>query len=879
MNLFRKNSGQEKHINGSLADRISPDQLLESITDAVFITDTRLNIYYVNKAAGEMTGCNRADLPGEKICRFICSPEIEKSLTAAINSRKETFFTNETVSGKSGIRIECDIIVTPVVQDDAIEAVILTFRDTGKERKIRELRRSCEIISEQTEKPIIQVNENGKPILFNQALLKMTGRSSHLISNDLWLRKYFAEIIFQADGITSLKDITQKYPAAQEIRINKGSQQKLIRIHTEKAGNETGAGYIFIFEEFYNNDNPGTNPIQVISGQNENRLQPVLITSDIGIWALIPSTGKMLLDKRSKELAGFAADSTVNFEDFINCIHTDDRTVFLHGINPSEENKNTADFDIDFRIIRKNDTIERWINSKGKALYNDMAQKLRITGTMSDITEKKHSEKKLAASERRFRNLADTAPVFIWLTGTNLKAEYLNDKWVEYTGIDGTAENNWKTVFHPEDLEAMVSLMHNSFQTRSPFTVESRIKRKSDGSYRWILFTGVLRSVTGELPEGFIITGIDINERKESEKALSDSLSKFSFLAESMPQKLWLTDNNGYIDYINNQWLQYTGVSSEALKEKGWKKIIHPGDLAECRRIWKQALETGAQSEAEARFRNSKGEYRWHITRGNALKDEHGNVIMWVGTSTDIHDKKSAFENLTRAHLQLKKVNTDLDNFIYTASHDLRAPISNLEGLLAALLEEGELTEAQNSIMDMINSSIERFKTTICDLTEITKAQRVIEDDLQTINLKSMLEEVSLDMSALFTAYKPVIRYRLAVKEIKYSRKNIRSILYNILSNALKYSSPERRPEILITTSSLNGYILLTIRDNGLGISPENQNKIFGMFKRAHQHVEGTGIGLYIIKRMIENSGGRIEVESREGEGSAFKIYLRKGNG
>jgi two-component system CheB/CheR fusion protein len=158
------------------------------------------------------------------------------------------------------------------------------------------------------------------------------------------------------------------------------------------------------------------------------------------------------------------------------------------------------------------------------------------------------------------------------------------------------------------------------------------------------------------------------------------------------------------------------------------------------------------------------------------------------------------------------------------------------------------------------------------DLTEITKVERLNQEEGQEITFSEILEEVKLDIRELIHSFDPVISTDFAVKGIYYSRKNMRSIIYNLLSNALKYSAPDRKPEVRITTELKNDCITLSLADNGLGLSERDKSKVFGMFKRAHQHIEGTGVGLYMIKKMIENANGTIEVESEKGVGSTFMV-------
>jgi signal transduction histidine kinase len=176
----------------------------------------------------------------------------------------------------------------------------------------------------------------------------------------------------------------------------------------------------------------------------------------------------------------------------------------------------------------------------------------------------------------------------------------------------------------------------------------------------------------------------------------------------------------------------------------------------------------------------------------------------------------------------------------------------------------------------MMVKSVEKLKKTIQELLEIGKIQKSVQDEDQENTLKDLIEEVTFSLKDLIVNYKANIEIDVDnCSDIKFSPKNLRSIHYNLISNSIKYSSLERNLEILIKTTMSDKYCVLIVKDNGLGIKKENQDKIFNKYKRLHDHVEGTGLGLYMVKRIVENAGGKIEVESELGKGSTFKIFFK----
>ncbi len=386
-----------------------------------------------------------------------------------------------------------------------------------------------------------------------------------------------------------------------------------------------------------------------------------------------------------------------------------------------------------------------------------------------------------------------------------------------------------------------------------------------------------------------------IKERTKAEEKAKLSEERYRFLADSIPQIVWTANAKGSIDYINKHGFDYAGMDFEHSKGWGWLAILHPHDYIKTLKKWRHSLLTGEPYELEYRLLRKDGEYRWHLSRALPMRDPNGKIVKWFGTATEIHDQKLTLEYLAKVkediekmneqlsmnNAELNRINQDLDNFVYTASHDLKAPVANIDGLLemldVSLHEKLVGDEEIENIVQLIKGSIERFQRTIKELTDIGKIQKNIHEDIEEIDIASVLEELKLDIQNQIKESGALITSDLSeVSKLKFSKVNFRSVFYNVLINAIKYKSPERTPLIEIKTIDKAGYVVLEIKDNGLGIKESQQEKIFSMFKRFQSHIEGSGIGLYIVKRIIENANGKIEVDSVEGKGSAFRIYFPK---
>jgi signal transduction histidine kinase len=232
-------------------------------------------------------------------------------------------------------------------------------------------------------------------------------------------------------------------------------------------------------------------------------------------------------------------------------------------------------------------------------------------------------------------------------------------------------------------------------------------------------------------------------------------------------------------------------------------------------------------------------------------------------------------EELQLTNRQLTRTNVDLDTFVYTASHDLKAPIANIESIVLALRDTLPTAVQQEvtHLLDLLDQTVTRFQGTIGQLTDISRLQLAHSGPAELVVLAPVVENVRLDLAPSLAAAQTQLTIEVPAElVVSFSPSNLRSIVYNLLSNAIKYRAPDRPAQVQLRAAQTDLGVVFTVQDNGLGMSEVQQRQLFGLFQRLHTHVEGTGVGLYITKRLVENGGGTIAVESQVDRGTTFTL-------
>lgn len=339
---------------------------------------------------------------------------------------------------------------------------------------------------------------------------------------------------------------------------------------------------------------------------------------------------------------------------------------------------------------------------------------------------------------------------------------------------------------------------------------------------------------------------------------------------------LLIFNRSGIIEDINFGFEKLLGYSLDAIVGKNISELYTSDDLKKKhpQNVIQRALDTGA-SHDDNFIKHQNGALIWVHSECILAKDRDGNEHL-VKIIHDLNQEKLLEEQLREKNREQEKIILDHDTFVYTASHDLRSPLNNLDALVQNVEESYNDQEVMEQLIPLLKDSIARLKDKINELSIIGR-RREEQNGKSAVAFQSVYDEVQKDLKLEITTTGAELSADFSrLPGIRFSKKNVRSLLQNLISNALKYRHPDRKPIIHVKTEPVKeGTVCITISDNGLGIKEEEKEKIFEMYTRFHTQIEGTGVGLGIVKKIVDNNGGRVEVESRPGEGSTFKIYLK----
>lgn len=496
------------------------------------------------------------------------------------------------------------------------------------------------------------------------------------------------------------------------------------------------------------------------------------------------------------------------------------------------------------------------------------------------VTDAEKLRQQLEVSEQKFRLLADNIPGAIFLCRNDevYSVIYLNDHIQNITGYDKSdflsGKVNFIGLIHPEDRPGVAEMIKNAVEAGESYHVQYRLQHAS-GGWRWVDETGIGVYEGGQptMLEGFLY---DITSQKETEEKLQ-KIAEQNLRFFNNPVNLnAISDFDGYLQRISPSWTKMLGWTEEELRSKPVVEFVHPDDVERTLEALRFIAKSKKVHTFENRFVCKDGSYRWLLW--GAAADQDAKVM--YGSAIDISARKKSEENILDSKsnlesitLQLQEQNRRLDEFAHIISHNMRAPVNNIQALINLLNKDSGIDDYK-LIFDKLKNVSKNLSETMNELLDMLKARTQPNVDLAEIRFKEVLDKVVQSLEGeLIVAQASVTFDFNDAPVIVYSKPYLESIFQNLLTNAIKYRSPKRNPKIHFRTAQVDGHLELTVSDNGQGIDMQRfGDKLFGLHKTFHEHVEARGVGLFLIKSQIEAMGGTISAASEVDKGTTFTI-------
>lgn len=536
-------------------------------------------------------------------------------------------------------------------------------------------------------------------------------------------------------------------------------------------------------------------------------------------------------------------------------------------------------------VVRMANDSRMWIDFQIAPLRNEAGEIVNIIPSAMDITRRRGAQEELQRKESQLRTILDNLPVGI--VYANEAGDILfgnpaaNRIWGATKRVGLSEYGVYKGWWHDSGKPV---LAHEWSLARAISNGETVLNDLVDIE----TFDGMRKTVTNSavpIPgvngagQGAVCIMQDVTDRLGALRALQESETRFRQLADSMPQLVWTAGPEGRVDYYNAKVTQYPGARQSPNGEWEWDAIVHPEDLKRTKDAWDNALRTGSHYEIEHRVKTTPETFRWHLSRAYPSRDETGVIVKWFGTATDIDDQKRAQEILEKAVAErtakLRESVTELEAFSYSIAHDLRAPLRSMHGFSQLLISDyaSQLNEEALGFLTRISTAATRMDSLVMDILEYSRVVRG-EASIEPVELALVLRDV-IESNPALRERASAIQIAESLPLVLGNRAMLTQVFSNLLANAVKFVKPQTEPSVQVWSEPGTDTVRVYVRDNGIGIAPEQHNRIFGIFQRIHRSYDGTGIGLAIVQKAVQRLGGDVGVESTTDKGSTFWVELR----
>ncbi|WP_165836236.1 PAS domain-containing sensor histidine kinase [Taibaiella soli] len=509
----------------------------------------------------------------------------------------------------------------------------------------------------------------------------------------------------------------------------------------------------------------------------------------------------------------------------------------------------------------------------------------KVAVVISDITEERKTQQKLAEMDRRWKFVLESSGQALWDFDFPTRSVYYTDVWKTMLGYNpdeiGMGRNEWESRVHPEDVKLMNDAVQLHVEGKIPYCeVEHRLMHK-DGAYRWILSKSVIteRDVAGN-PLRMLGINMDITERIHNMEQIRISEQKFNQAFQYSAIGMALVEMDGHCMEVNETFCKMLGYTAEELRSMTFHQFTHPDDLSEDVANMDKLVKGEFRSYTlEKRYIHKQGHFIWSLLTVSLVRDSNGEPIFCIGQVQDISASKVLIDALARQNAQLELTTLDLEQkinqleeFNQIVAHNLRSPAGNIQMLIHEI--ENATSEAdRDEYLDLLKLSSTALIETLQELIDILEIRVNNCLPFESCHFTDITDKVIKQLLAGIQHKNASVVTNFGVQDIFYPKVYLESIIQNLVSNALKYSSPERPPQINIETYLHKGTVCLSVRDNGLGIDLNKYgSQIFKFRKIFHRGFDSRGVGLFMTRNQIETLGGKITVESEPDIGTTFTI-------
>ena len=533
----------------------------------------------------------------------------------------------------------------------------------------------------------------------------------------------------------------------------------------------------------------------------------------------------------------------------------------------------------------------RIANAPDELLYSSVSAKIvrhndghiiAVEGIMRDITRRKLADIKLKETHNFFDQILNNTNEGIYVINTDFEYIYWNSMMEKISGMSHKEILGKKPsdLFPHVNQEKLAEKINKAMGGETVKSADYYYEIEASGNKGWAhAYYTPLRNKKGEV-DNVLVAIHDISDRKKAEEKLRKSDETLTKLSQQVPGAIYqfqqYPDGTSRFPFASKAFNHIYELRPEDVRQSSKKAVerIHPDDTDDVIKSINDSFHTLEPWELDYRVQLPKRGLRWLRGRARPEKQQDGSVI-WHGYLTDITEKKQQENQLNQTLNIVSEQNSRLLNFAHIVSHNLRNHAGNISALLS-LIESESSDEEKDQLFNYLNMASTRLNEAIKDLNDIIDQQSGSSKSISKLNLREFLEKIREILSNEIIVNN--VTFDLQIDDnctIEYNPAYLESILLNLITNAIKYRHPERDPVISVVFENCTDGPVLTVSDNGQGIDLEEHGEsLFGMYKTFHQNKDSKGIGLYITKNQVESMGGSIEVDSKVGSGSTFRVNL-----